>query len=239
MIDLSIIVINKDYVRYLKKCIQSCLEQRTNYNYEIIVVDDGSKDGSVQYLKQISDKRLLFIKSKNLGIEKASNKGFKKAKGKYIVRVDSDDYLDTNFIQTSIKEIESSKKDFVYSNYSQIDTKGNIIKKKFLPIFNKAEIMARGDFLATGTVYKRKIVKNFHYYNEKTKNCGLENYELILKLITNEKKGKKINKFLFFYRMHQNNVSIIKKKKIISYGKKLFNNMNLKKYSKNQFHPWV
>jgi glycosyltransferase involved in cell wall biosynthesis len=239
MLDLSIIIINKNYFRFLKRCLQSCFEQKTKYNYEIIVIDDGSKDGSVQYLKQIKDKRFKFIKSKNEGIEKASNKGFKKSIGKYVVRVDSDDYLNVNFIQTSIKEIENSKKDFVYSNYFQIDTTGKIIKKKFLPIFSKHEIIARGDFLATGTVYKREIIKNFNFYNEKTKNCGLENYELILKLISDKKKGKKIDKFLFFYRMHKKNISVIKEKKITSYGKKLFTKMNLQQYSKNQFHPWV
>ena len=117
--------------------------------------------------------------------------------------------------------------------------KTGIIKKKFLPIFSKHEIIARGDFLATGTVYKREIIKNFNFYNEKTKNCGLENYELILKLISDKKKGKKIDKFLFFYRMHKKNISVIKEKKITSYGKKLFTKMNLQQYSKNQFHPWV
>jgi len=72
MVDLSIIIINKNYFRFLKRCLQSCFEQKTKYSYEILVVDDGSKDGSVQYLKQIKDKRFKFIKSKNGGIEKAS-----------------------------------------------------------------------------------------------------------------------------------------------------------------------
>lgn len=239
MIDLSIIIINKNYLRYLKKCIQSCLEQKTNYRYEIIVIDDGSKDGSAQYIKQIIDKKFSFIQSKSEGIEKASNKGFKKSKGRFVVRVDSDDYLHTNFIQTTISEIKKSKKDFVYSNYFQVDDKSNIKKKFFLPTFNKEEIISRGDFLATGTVYRKGLIKNLKYYNERTKNSGLENYELILKLLESNFEGKRINKFLFYYRKHKKNVSILKKKKIISYGKKLFFKMNLEKYSKNQFHPWI
>lgn len=239
MIDLSIIIINKNYLRYLKKCILSCFEQKTDYRYEIIVVDDGSKDGSVQYIKQINDKRFSFIQSKSEGIEKASNKGFKKSKGKYLARVDSDDYLCANFIQTAINEIKNSRSAFVYSNYFQIDIKDKIIKKKFLPDFKKEEIISRGDFLATGTVYRKELIKNLDYYNERIKNSGLENYELILKLLKSNHEGKKINKFLFYYRKHQNNLSVIKKKKIISYGKNLFLKMNLKKYSKNQFHPWI
>ena len=127
----------------------------------------------------------------------------------------------------------------MYSNYFQIDSKDNIIKRKYLPVFKKNEILKRGDFLATGTVYKKKLVHYYGYYNERIKNCGLENYELILKLLIDELKGKKINKFLFYYRHHQKNVSIVKKKKIDNYGKSLFYRMNLGQYSKNHYHPWI
>ena len=239
MIELSIIIINKDYLGYLKKCVESCLNQKTNYNYEIIVVDDGSTDGSIDYIKSINDKKLRFLKSYNKGIEKASNKGFKYSKGKFIVRVDSDDCLCLEFIQKSVDKIKKSNVAFVYCNYYQIDSSDKMIKKKYLPVFKKNEIIRRGDFLATGTVYRKKIIEYYGYYNEKIKNCGLENYELILKLLNHNLKGKKINSFLFYYRHHQKNISVIRNKKIIDYGKKLFKKMKLGQYSKNNYHPWI
>ena len=213
MIDLSIVIINKNYLKYLKKCLLSCLNQKTNHNYEIIIVDDGSSDGSVKYIQNIKNKKILFLKSNNQGIEKAANKGFKKSKGKYVVRVDSDDYLREDFIQKTIDEIKKSKASFVYSNYYQVDSMDKVFKKKYLPDFRKSEILKRGDFLATGTVYKKNLVKNFGFYNQNIKNCGLENYELILKLLNYKLKGKKINYFLFYYRHHKKNISVIKKKK--------------------------
>ena len=239
MIELSIIIINKDYLGYLKKCVESCLNQKTNYNYEIIVVDDGSTDGSIDYIKSINDKKLKFLKSHNKGIEKASNKGFKYSKGKFIARVDSDDSLCSQFIQKSVDEIKKLNVAFVYSNYYQINSSDKIIKKKYLPVFKKKEIIRRGDFLATGTVYRKKFIKYYGYYNEKIKNCGLENYELILKLLNHNLKGKKINSFLFYNRHHKKNISVIKNKKINDYGRKLFIKMKLGQYSKNNYHPWI
>ena len=96
----------------------------------------------------------------------------------------------------------------------------------------------RDDFLATGTIYNKNIIKKLGYYNESTKNSGLENYELIIKLIKNKRYGKRINKFLFYYRKHVSNLSLLKKKKILYYGKKIFKKMNLGNYKKNNFHPW-
>ena len=99
MLDLSIIIINRNYLKFLKKCIKSCLNQITVFKYEIIVVDDGSKDGSVEFIKSIKNSKLSFTQTKSLGIEKAANKGFKISKGRYVVRVDSDDFLNKNWLK--------------------------------------------------------------------------------------------------------------------------------------------
>ena len=82
MVDLSIIIINKNYLNYLKKCVNSCLNQITNYKYEVILIDDGSTDGSIKFIKNIKDKKIKFFQTKNKGIEKAANKGFKRSKAK-------------------------------------------------------------------------------------------------------------------------------------------------------------
>jgi glycosyltransferase involved in cell wall biosynthesis len=238
MVDLSIIIINKNYLNYLKKCVNSCLNQVTNYKYEVILIDDGSTDGSVKFAEKIKDKKLTLFQTKNKGIEKAANKGFKKSNAKYVVRVDSDDYLHKKFVNTMLKEIIKSNTSFIYSNYYLIKSNKKKTQQIKLPIFKKKEIFQRGDFLATGTVYDRNIIKKMGYYNEITKNSGLENYELILKLIYNKYYGKRINRFLFYYRRHVTNLSLLKKKRILHYGKKIFKKMRLGNYKKNKFPPW-
>ena len=211
MVDLSIIIINKNYLTFLKKCINSCLNQKTKYKYEVILIDDGSTDGSFLYAKKIKNKKLKLFQTKNKGIERAANKGLKKSSARYVVRVDSDDYLHKNFVNIMLNQIIKSHFAFVYSNYYLIKPNKKKIDQVRLPIFNKKEIFQRGDFLATGTIYNKDIIKKMGYYNENTKNSGLENYELILKLINNEYLGKRINRFLFYYRRHVTNLSLKKK----------------------------
>ena len=104
--DLSIIIINKNYKEFIKDCILSCFDQKTKYSYEIIVVDDGSTDGSLKIIKKFRYKNLRIFSTKNKGIEKASNFGIKKSKGKFIMRVDSDDKLKNNCVETLISFIK-------------------------------------------------------------------------------------------------------------------------------------
>ena len=83
----------------------------------------------------------------------------------------------------------------------------------------------------------RNILKKQNFYNTKYKNCGLENYELILKLISQKNEGVRINRFLFSLRKHSKNMSKIKKKFILTYGERIFKKMKLGNYSINQNHP--
>ena len=235
--DLSIIIINKNYQQYLKKSIYSCINQKTKYSFEIIIIDDGSRDKSLQLANSIKNKNLKIFSVNNFGVEKASNLGFKKSKGKFVLRVDSDDYLHKNFIQIMLNKIIGTKYSFVYPNYNLISKSGKLIRKISLPNFNKKEILERGDFLATGTIFRKREIKLLGYYNESHKNCGLENYELIIKLLKKNKKGNHINKFLFSYRRHYKNLSLVKQKKIKYYGINLFKKMKIGKYQKNNFNP--
>ena len=97
--------------------------------------------------------------------------------------------------------------------------------------------MNRGDFLATGTLYLKKDIKKLNYYNEKIKNSGLENYELILKLLLSNKIGSHIKKPLFYYRKHTRNISQKIKDKIMKNGKELFKKHKLGKYQINKYNP--
>jgi len=237
MVDLSFIIINYNSRKYIKNCLESCINQKTKFNYEIILIDDASIDKSLKEIINFKSKMLrIFRNKKNIGIEKTSNFGFKKAKGKFICRVDSDDKVKSNFVEVMLKNF-NSKYSFLYSNYSIINSAGKLIKKKELPQFDNNEILSRGDFLATGTVYNKNVLKKINYYNTKTKNCGLENFELILKLILKNHIGFRINKFLFSLRKHSKNMSRIKKKSIIYYGGKVMKKMKLGNYSTNSNHP--
>ena len=78
-------------VPFLKEAVESILNQ-TIQDFEFIIIDDGSTNESVEYLKSLTDPRIRIIRNEtNIGITKSLNIGFHEAKGKYIARMDSDD----------------------------------------------------------------------------------------------------------------------------------------------------
>ena len=94
MYKFSIIIPNYNKEKYIRRCLNSIFTQSINkQNYEVIVIDDGSTDGSVDIIKEYDVK---LLNSNRLGAGGARNKGLDIAKGNYIILLDSDDYLYKN-----------------------------------------------------------------------------------------------------------------------------------------------
>ena len=239
MIKYSIIITNYNYHKFLDRCISSSLNQEKKKSFEVLIVDDGSSSESIEIIKKYKNKnnfKAFFLK--NHGLEKAANFAILKAKGKYIIRVDADDLLVSNFLnKVDNYIIRYPNYKFYYSNYHIVDEDEKIISTKVLPKFSTKEIIERGDFLATGTVYERNTIIKFGLYDTKKKNCGLENYSLILRLILSKIKGFRINEPLFFFRLHKKSMSKRKMKEIKNYGSFLMANNGFKFYKRNRNHP--
>lgn len=236
--DVSIVVTAYNYARYIDECLDSCLCQTgTTLEYEVIVVDDGSTDDTPALLARRSDPRLCVLRLQNSGIELASNQGFAVARGRYIVRVDADDSLAPDYL-ARIEPMLENGFDFCYADYTIID--GDSVPKEVvrLPDFDPAEVMTRGDFLATGTLYSAQLLHLHGGYASHTRNSGLENYELIIKLMAAGAKGVHIAAPLFQYRRHSTNMSAVRINSIIAYGRALFERNHWGTFCTNQYHPY-
>ena len=95
---ISFIITTYNSEKTIVRAINSILDQKSNLNFEIIVVDDGSNDKTKVVLENYYDKIKYYYKE-NEGVSCARNFGMQKAKGEYIIFVDSDDYIKNSLLQ--------------------------------------------------------------------------------------------------------------------------------------------
>lgn len=114
---VSIIVPNYNKEKYIEKCIDSVLKQSYT-NYELIIVDDGSTDNSIDIINRYNSNKIKLIKlSKNTGIANARNKGIKCANGRMICFLDSDDYWNKDKLKIQVNYMIQNKISFCFSEY--------------------------------------------------------------------------------------------------------------------------
>ena len=118
---VSIIVPCYNVEKYFERCIKSLVSQ-TYKDIEIILIDDGSTDATSNLINRYkdTDKRIIVKKQQNIGLSGARNAGLKIAKGEYVCFVDSDDYVDKNYIKRMYAELERTGSDICACNYSYV-----------------------------------------------------------------------------------------------------------------------
>lgn len=167
---LSVIVPVYNVENYLDKCISSIISQ-TYKNLEIILVNDGSNDNSLNICNNYSklDQRIIVIDQKNQGVSAARNAGMNIATGYYLAFVDSDDYIDKNMYKDLIECLEKHDLDIICcSGYRVIGSKvlGNP-GSDTLTIYQRDEILQKSllDYQNSpwNKVYKSSITKNVRF----------------------------------------------------------------------------
>lgn len=115
--------------RFISESISSVINQ-TYTDWELIVVDDGSIDNSVDAIKSFNDNRIkLLVNDKNRGIAYSRNRALREAKGKYIAFLDSDDIWLPTKLESQINFMINNNYKFSYSKYEKIDEEGRPIGK--------------------------------------------------------------------------------------------------------------
>ena len=93
--DVSVIVTNYNYEKYISRAVRSCINQ-SHVNHEVIVVDDCSTDNSVKVLQPFKEQIKIVSTGTNGGVAVAANKGVNESRGQFFIRVDADDYVNSD-----------------------------------------------------------------------------------------------------------------------------------------------
>lgn len=130
-VKISVIVPVYNVEHYLSRCVKSIISQ-TYSNLEIILVDDGSTDKSGKLCEGFKDTRIKVIHKKNEGLGKARNTGIKYATGKYIMFVDSDDYVDRTMVANLYNSLRKNNADTCIGGFKRVfSNKTEVYKNKY------------------------------------------------------------------------------------------------------------
>lgn len=170
---ISIIVPVYNVEKYLRKCLESITNQ-TYKNIEIICIDDGSPDNSIDILNEFAekDKRIKIIKQENQGLSGARNTGIRNSTGKYIMFVDSDDWLKNDFCQFAYENFLKYEADILVLPMCSISEEGKILKefnKNRVHVLNDSEAMENMfsrsgiSWCAPSKLYKKELFKEIKF----------------------------------------------------------------------------
>ena len=110
---LSVLLVSYNYKHYIQQCIDSILSQRTDFDFEILVRDDGSNDGTESFVKEkySNESRVKVLDcSKNLGVLDNILTLMEESTGEYVCHIDADDYLiDCDYFQRAVNFLDSNK----------------------------------------------------------------------------------------------------------------------------------
>lgn len=119
--------------KFIAETVKSVLNQ-TYFNWEMIIVDDGSKDKGAEIVNEfaLKDPRIKLVQQANGGSASARNNGIRRAKGQYIALLDADDTWNNNFLEKQLRLMHDKNAALVYSSHTRIDENSKEILKPFI-----------------------------------------------------------------------------------------------------------
>ena len=151
MSKISVIIPIYNTEKYLDKCLSGILSQSIS-DIEVICVNDGSTDNSLQILDEYAKKdlRIKIVSQVNQGAGHSRNRGIKEATGEYLSFIDADDWIDNKFLEKALSTAEKTNADIVETTKSY-----NVYSDNEAKLFNKKN--AKG-FIANGRCFRRDVV---------------------------------------------------------------------------------
>ncbi|MGL4453001.1 MAG: glycosyltransferase family 2 protein [Sarcina sp.] len=217
---VSVIIPMYNTENFIKECIESVLKQSYK-DFEIIIVDDGSTDNSKKYIQEFIEEIdfIKYVYQKNAGLSAARNTGIINSEGEFIVFIDSDDFVDEDFIGELVTLIEQENADIAQCGYYRYDQEivetmqlhreilyieGN---ETFIKIFYKTFIEKKFGMICCNKIYRRaELMKNKILF-EKNSEIYAEDLLFNLKVLLNSKKIVISDKVLYYYRVRLGSIT--------------------------------
>lgn len=249
---VSIIVPVYNAEKYLNQCIESIIKQ-TEKDFELILINDGSKDTSLKICKEYEKKdyRIKVYDKPNGGVSSARNLGIEKSSGEWINFIDPDDWIEENMLETALNKAEENNVDVIQWNHyynkseQQIKRKniynGNINDMSILqlgilsPTYIETELKMHFGAIrgVWGKLYRSSIIKeNNILFNEKI--YMFEDGIFNLYVFEHSKKVYFINEFLQHYRRENTSVTLSFKEDCLGINEFIIEDMKDFRNKKNQ-----
>lgn len=217
MVNVSIITPVYNVEKCIEKTINSVINQSYK-NFELLLIDDGSKDRSVEIAKKLlekSDVNYRIITKENGGVSSARNRGITEANGKYVCFLDSDDYIDKDYVKLMYDKASTYNCDLVFCDYIQVDSNDNVLvasTTRFLDDFIDGREAALKQLSCDITIgmgsalYRTSIIKENNILFDSNRKYA-EDVVFTVKALLNMDKIISVNKALMFYVRWESSVT--------------------------------
>ena len=217
---ITVIVPVYNVENYLRKCLDSIIAQ-TYKNIEIIVVNDGSTDTSGEICKEFVeiDHRIIYIEQENAGLSAARNTGLENMSGDYVTFVDSDDWIELDYVETLYKKITEYQADIAVGNYYSFNESEGMFYfhisgdsyyeevydnvSIFENLYESQEMKSFALISAWGKLYKAGLFEQLRFDMGKLGEDGYLNQKIYLLA----EKIVYIHKGIYSYRIRNNSLS--------------------------------
>ena len=200
---------------YIKECIESILSNSYT-KFELVIVNDGSNDATLEIIKEYNDERIFLNNKINSGLIDSLNFGLKKCNHNIIMRMDGDDVISESKIQNQLDYFIKSRSILTGTNGYLIDSEG--IKRGFIDLptehnqIIKSMLNMSPSFIHPSVMYYKDAVQKSGGYDSNFKHA--EDFDLFLKLSTFGKLSN-LNERLIYLRKHDINISHLNAKEQI------------------------
>lgn len=199
--------------KYIKQAIQSVVNQ-SHRNWELLIIDDGSTDGTAEIVLAFDDSRIHYIFQENRGQAAALNHGLDLAVGVYVTTLDVDDWYTLNSLQERVEFLEqNSNYDVVYGDGYYCDIDGKVLGH-FSQNLNSNldgdvyDVLINNSFFGTGSnvMIRRSVFEKYQLrYDTTIKYC--QDFDLYVRVAEHVSFGS-IKSPTVWYRIHEDNMTI-------------------------------